>query len=283
MLAAARPGVARIETILGKGSGLVVEFDHVGRKAIIATRYTLVIGVDDILIVDSQGNRLRNVTFAGSDSGLNLALLEVCCSRSWAALPFESRNAVQAGDAVVAMGHRIESGGPPSSEVGIVSSLQRDASTDVDLIELDISLDPGFDGGPVLSLYGTVVGVNVAGGRIIESDAVFVHRLLNPAPTPVPPELRISGYLNDVMVTQEARLIAALVTSSDPDDIFSAEIDWGDGGGFQPTVVIQATGEILANHLYAEPGFYDVSVRITNQDGYSVAKSIGRQQIRPVP
>lgn len=283
MIASARQGVARVQSTAGRGSGIVIELKPDG-SAVVVTDRDLIGDVSDFLIADPAGGRFRTVSLIGLDPDTDIALLEVCCFGTWSALTYVPREPAREGDAVVAMGYAEGDEDRVSSAVGLVSSVRRDAATGLDIIEFDGALDPGFDGGPVMSVYGEVVGINVSNGRIVQSGREVVDRLLNPTPTPEPPVVQIlGGGLKEVLEEQEAELISALVTSSEPNDIFSAQIDWGDGSGFQPAVVVQDTGEIVAFHRYSGFGSYDVSVRVTNRDGHTVTKLIGTQQVIRAP
>ena len=77
----------------------------------------------------------------------------------------------------MAIGHALDLAGGPTVTSGIVSSLDR--AIDVSdatgirsyegLLQTDAALNHGNSGGPLLTLDGRVVGVNVAGGEGVEN------------------------------------------------------------------------------------------------------------------
>jgi S1-C subfamily serine protease len=78
----------------------------------------------------------------------------------------------------VAVGYALDLTGGPSVTSGIISSVQRtvqaqDASGAVrtyrDVLQTDAALNPGNSGGPLVTLDGKVVGVNVAGSTQAEN------------------------------------------------------------------------------------------------------------------
>lgn len=85
------------------------------------------------------------------------------------------------GETVVAIGYALDLSGGPTVTSGIISSLDRTidvrdsrtpgatARTYDGLLQTDAALNSGNSGGPLVTLDGLVVGVNVAGGDGIEN------------------------------------------------------------------------------------------------------------------
>jgi S1-C subfamily serine protease len=76
-------------------------------------------------------------------------------------------DALQVGDAVVAIGNSLGIAGSPTVTTGIVSGLGRTvhvAATEtlVDAIQTDAAINPGNSGGPLVDVEGRVIGINTA-------------------------------------------------------------------------------------------------------------------------
>jgi serine protease Do len=76
-------------------------------------------------------------------------------------------DALQVGDAVVAIGNALGISGTPSVTSGIVSGLGRTVrvssrETLVDAIQTDAAINPGNSGGPLVDVEGRVIGINTA-------------------------------------------------------------------------------------------------------------------------
>jgi serine protease Do len=101
-------------------------------------------------------------TLIGVDTQTDLALVKIYASYALPTVSFERAAPVQVGDWVIAIGN--PHGLNQSVTVGIVSGKGRvlGAGPYDDFIQTDASLNPGNSGGPLLNLYGEVVGINAA-------------------------------------------------------------------------------------------------------------------------
>lgn len=89
-----------------------------------------------------------------------------------------------------------------------------------------------------------------------------------PTPTPVPSVITVdAGNPRQVVLGNPISLAGAHGRSSRQGELLTAQVDWGDGSGFEGAVIIQASGEIVASHTYQETGFYTVRVKVTNAAG----------------
>jgi len=125
-------------------SGLVVTADHTVQTE------------GDILLARPDG-RSVSATLAGRDPTVDLAVLRVDAGDVPAARIGDS-SAVQAGHIVLAIGEG------PRASWGVVSSVasgRGGASRAV--FDLDLTLYPGFSGGPLVDVSGQVIGINTSG------------------------------------------------------------------------------------------------------------------------
>ena len=143
--------------------GLVVTADHTVRAD------------DDIALIRPDGRTVGG-TIAGRDPAIDIAVLRVEAADVPLAEVGDS-SAVQVGHIVLAVGDG------PRASWGVVSSIDaegRDAAGH--LFDLDLTLYPGFSGGPLVDVQGRVVGINTSGAsrsRHLAIPAGAVDRLLD--------------------------------------------------------------------------------------------------------
>lgn len=142
----ARPRLA--STGIHWRSGIIVTADHTVR------------GDEDITITRSDGRRLP-ATLAGRDPGTDLAVLRVG-DADFPTADIADPAALHVGHLVLAVGHG------PRVSWGVLSALGGRWRTwrggEVDqFLRLDLTLYPGFSGGPLVDAEGRVVGVNSSG------------------------------------------------------------------------------------------------------------------------
>lgn len=164
----AEASIVRIETESGVGSGFVVDGDgyimtnnHVieGPTGAVASR---------IMVTLSDGDEQR-ATLVGRDDRTDLALLQIPRS-GLSALPLGSLADTVVGQDVVAIGYALDldGGEGPAFTVtrGIISAKNRAINEGqvaiLGSIQTDAAINHGNSGGPLLNLYGEVVGVNTA-------------------------------------------------------------------------------------------------------------------------
>ncbi|HVM57176.1 MAG TPA: trypsin-like peptidase domain-containing protein [Gaiellaceae bacterium] len=151
-------GIPTTETQQALGSGFVI--DKAGH---IITNYHVVQGASSVSVSFSNDERLP-ATIIGRDPSTDVAVLQVKAhSRAFDPLVLGNSDAVQVGDAVVAIGNPL--GEDRSITSGIVSALQRQIvapnGAPIDhVIQTDAALNHGNSGGPLLNARGQVVGIN---------------------------------------------------------------------------------------------------------------------------
>ena len=128
---------------------------------IIVTNKHVIDGALDIKVIFSNGDRRTGKLLAVA-AMLDLAVLKVDVGRPLPALKWGDSEALQVGDAVLAIGNPLGLG--MSVSAGIVSALNRDIQdTPFDnYIQTDAAINHGNSGGPLVDLDGEVIGVDTA-------------------------------------------------------------------------------------------------------------------------
>lgn len=124
--------------------GLVVTADHTVQTE------------DDIVLTRPDGGSV-SATLAGRDPTVDLAVLRVDAGEVPVARIGDS-TAVQAGHIVLAVGEG------PRASWGVVSSIAGGrGGPGRAFFDLDLTLYPGFSGGPLVDVSGQVIGINTSG------------------------------------------------------------------------------------------------------------------------
>ena len=150
------------ETMYSQGSGVVIQ-----EGGYVLTNYHVVEGGDSFQVLLPSGEKAE-ATLAGSDSSLDLAVLQVTGDAAKQLVPAtigSSANLI-VGSTVVAIGN-------PGGEVlantvtqGIVSALERsdvkgnNTTRNVDYIQHDAAINSGNSGGGLFNYKGELVGIN---------------------------------------------------------------------------------------------------------------------------
>ena len=165
----AEPSVVRIETNGGVGTGFVVDEggyvltnNHVVQGSNGRTASTIRVTMSDGAIIPA--------TVVGVDSRSDLAVIKIERS-GLKALKFADLDTVLIGQDVVAIGYALDllQGEGPSYSVtrGIISQKNRvineGAATQIfGAVQTDAAINHGNSGGPLLNMFGEVVGINTA-------------------------------------------------------------------------------------------------------------------------
>ncbi len=118
------------------------------------------------VLVTLPDRRRFTAEVVGTDASTDLAVLKIPAAAALPILPFGDSDALEVGDAVLAVGspHGLQS----TVTSGIVSALRRevglikDPNSIEDFIQTDAAINPGNSGGPLVSLGGEVVGILTA-------------------------------------------------------------------------------------------------------------------------
>lgn len=216
MTAQARPSVVRIETDVGSGSGFIFQMGYPivgqGNTALVMTNYHVIENVHRIDVTVNDSKTFSGVVL-GIDSFNDLAVLIICCDR-FKSLAIADASDAAVGSRAIAFGYPLGIEGRASISEGIVSATRFQNGQWV--IQTDAAINPGNSGGPLLSLSGTVLGVNTykrftsADGRDVEGigfavsqktlrqripDLISGSLLVVPTPIPTPTPTPLSHVL----------------------------------------------------------------------------------------
>jgi S1-C subfamily serine protease len=145
------------------GSGFLIN-----EAGFILTNAHVVLNATDIRVVRSGSPDEYPAKIIGIDLLSDTALIRIEPQPDMTILPLGSSTALEVGEMVVAVGNPFGLNHTVTS--GLVSAKQRivgEGAELVDYLQTDSAINPGSSGGPLLNLYGEVVGINTA----IVSDA----------------------------------------------------------------------------------------------------------------
>ncbi len=155
-----KDSVVLIQTNLGLGSGFVYD-----AKGHIITNYHVIEGAETIQVSFLDGN-ISSASVVGMDIYSDIAVIKVDPEvTTLYPVVLGSSSELAVGVPVAAMGSPF--GLSDTLTVGIVSSLERTLTAAenyviIDVIQIDATVNPGNSGGPLVNIYGQVVGVNTA-------------------------------------------------------------------------------------------------------------------------
>lgn len=155
----------------GTGTGFIID-----EQGHVVTNWHVVAGGADPTVFLADGTEV-DAELVGEDPQTDLAVLRINPSMVPATVPLGNSRQLQPGQTVMAIGSPL---GAFSNTVtaGIISALNRDQLADptsiycqnyTDLIQHDAAINQGNSGGPLINLYGEVVGVNTLGIRTSQS------------------------------------------------------------------------------------------------------------------
>jgi len=152
------------ETMVGTGSGVIIEFDKVKKVAYIVTNNHVAGGAEEMTVVLHDGREIANGKVLGADAKTDLAVVRIEVDRVIPAQWGDSAT-MEKGDWVLAFGSPF--GYVGSMTHGIVSALNRQAGLlgpqgYENFIQVDAPINPGNSGGPLVNLKGEVIGINAA-------------------------------------------------------------------------------------------------------------------------
>ena len=175
MIARVRPAIVKVKAG-GQGSGVIYRTDST--HAYIVTNQHVVDYRETVTITVRDTRDIKGAVL-GVDDKRDLAVIKIPCT-DCTAIDFGDSEDLRQGDTVVAVGYPMDDVQPrdaspraaakrviPPSTItvttGVVSAFRYDSEFDRQLIQTDAAVNPGNSGGPLLTVYGKIVGINTFG------------------------------------------------------------------------------------------------------------------------
>ncbi|MGI6030363.1 MAG: S1C family serine protease [Eubacteriales bacterium] len=140
------------------GSGIIMTED-----GYIITNAHVVSGATDVTVTFADGSN-EIATIVGSDTKSDLAVLKINRTGLTAA-EFGNSDNLQVGERVVAIGNPLGLELFGTAVDGMISAVDRDVTIDdrvMTLLQTSAPINEGNSGGPLVNLYGQVIGINSA-------------------------------------------------------------------------------------------------------------------------
>lgn len=156
-----QPSAPNAERVSGEGSGFIYSAD-----GYILTNHHVVDGASSITVTMSDKKEFK-AKLIGGDKRSDVAVLKIDASN----LPYLSAadsNQIKVGQWVIAAGSPF--GLQNTITAGIVSAINRDTGEYESFIQTDAAVNRGNSGGPLVDIYGQVVGIN---SQILSSSGAF--------------------------------------------------------------------------------------------------------------
>ncbi|WP_312614676.1 trypsin-like peptidase domain-containing protein [Oscillibacter sp.] len=148
--------IAQLDRGASVGTGMIFR-----ENGYVLTNYHVVAGSHDCSVTLASG-RTYEALYVGGDSGNDVAVLKLEATGLPAAEMGDS-DALMVGDTVYAIGNPLGVELRGTLTDGIVSAINRDVDVSgrtMTLIQTNAALNEGNSGGPLINVYGQVVGVN---------------------------------------------------------------------------------------------------------------------------
>lgn len=152
-----------------QGTGMIIS-----KKGLVVTNNHVIaaaVNGGTITVTRSGTTKSLPATLVGTNPVDDVALIRIDNISNLKPVTFGNSNALETGDAVVAIGNALGlAAGTPTVTQGIVSALGRtvtagtDTSTETleNMIQTDAAINPGNSGGPLLDSSGDVIGMDTA-------------------------------------------------------------------------------------------------------------------------
>jgi len=279
------PSVVQIAVSLERGQavGTGVILDEEG---LILTNWHVVDGAIAITVAFEDGTVAEGELFR-RDPQLDLAIVRVEGQTNLKPAIFGDSEALRIGEDVVAIGHALGLRGGPTVSKGVVSAIDRtivgEAGGDLTgLVQTDAAINEGNSGGPLVNMFGEVVGINTAkinvGDRIgfainINAAKTAAYSLIAQGPVPPPGFLGVGGVDVTRALARALRLPVGegfgvtVIEPGSPADKAGIELD---------DIIVQldtteiTRGQDLTEFLREHPSGSDVTVTVVRDSQFLV-------------
>ncbi|MEM3074404.1 MAG: trypsin-like peptidase domain-containing protein [Candidatus Pacearchaeota archaeon] len=147
------PSVVSIGTDISQGSGFIITSD-----GYIVTNAHVLEGGRYVRVLLYQNNRWIPAEFIGYDENFDIAILKIS-GENYDSLRFDDSSNIKVGEKAIALGNPL--GLSFSVTEGIISALHREGPNKVPAyLQIDVPLNPGNSGGPLINKKGKVIGIN---------------------------------------------------------------------------------------------------------------------------
>ncbi|WP_430611347.1 S1C family serine protease [Enterococcus sp. DIV0876] len=148
-----------------EGSGVIYKVD--GDTAYVVTNNHVVEGQSGLEVVLSDGSKVSG-ELVGTDAYTDLAVIKIASDKVETVATFGDSSALKVGEPAIAIGSPLGSDYANSVTQGIISSLNRQVTSQndsgetvsINAIQTDAAINPGNSGGPLINVDGQVVGIN---------------------------------------------------------------------------------------------------------------------------
>jgi len=155
-------GVVTVLTDVSQGSGFIVTSD-----GFVITNYHVVDGASAAAVKTYSGESY-SVSLVGYNKNLDVAVLKIS-GKSFDFLELGNSDEIKIGEKVIAIGNPL--GLDFTLTEGIVSALNREGINGLPYyVQVDVALNPGNSGGPLLNTQGQVIGIN--NFKVAEAESV---------------------------------------------------------------------------------------------------------------
>jgi len=146
------PSVVSINTVRGKGSGIIIHDD-----GYVVTNYHVVEETAHLSATTSDRQE-HDVSIVGYDEATDIALLKFNDNSKHKAIAVRDSTTVKAGEKAFVFGNPL--GLDFSVTEGLVSSAKRIGQGGIPYIQTDARINPGNSGGPLVDVQGNMIGMN---------------------------------------------------------------------------------------------------------------------------